>query len=613
MLLMLLVLQATAKLKAAEEAASPAERDAAAHEALTTLLRVPQCVDLGQIVPTLAYLRQWEGIAELVARCAAVADPHSLAWRLSSSSDTAAARAARDRCYSHLLEVLKPLLGVGQPLTVAPMGPAAGQGGARSEAQGAPLTPAERKQAKQNMMQAILKSGDQYLITVLYSALVDVGGDEDLLANPSPALELYLRQEGGLAGTHTPGAGGPAALVSGQVGPLSRRQVKHLELLARLHIKKAKYAAAAGIYRALAERRSGPGDAAVSLGQRLDALHNALLQARSVGDEQLIEGLRGSVKVMTLQIAIVDQLKQFAAAVRRAAGTQQGQAAAGAVLPPNITREQLGSQLRELQSSSLDISDLYNAYAQPYELWGICLEICNFAGSVPAEYVRQLWDLLLKQTWEQAGQAATSSGSEADVSLEKCCDKVEALGVKFYPNEGSLPLSHVILRLEAIAAGLWPTQSEPAQDPSRVVRCLRAVLHPAAGDSTSSVLSGIYQQLLAKRGTLLNGGVAGANVVLGGGGGDGSVRTTLKLRLLQSLATHCMIVLEEELNSSLTSQPDHGYPSQFLGRAQQAAALADLAEQCASEARSLGGDAAAAGQQLAEKFDRVAAKLANAQ
>lgn len=32
------------------------------------------------------------------------------------------------------------------------------------------------------------------------------------------------------------------------------------------------------MYRALAERRSGPGDAAVSLEQRLDALHNALLQ-----------------------------------------------------------------------------------------------------------------------------------------------------------------------------------------------------------------------------------------------------------------------------------------------------------------------------------------------
>jgi len=37
------------------------------------------------------------------------------------------------------------------------------------------------------------------------------------------------------------GAGGvPGVVLGGQIGPLSPRQVKHLELLARLHIKKNK-------------------------------------------------------------------------------------------------------------------------------------------------------------------------------------------------------------------------------------------------------------------------------------------------------------------------------------------------------------------------------------
>jgi hypothetical protein len=182
----------------------------------------------------------------------------------------------------------------------------------------------------------------------------------------------------------------------------------------RMHCR---YAAAAGVYRALAERRSRAGDAAVTLEQRLDALHNALLQARSVGDEQLTDGLRGSVKVMSLQLAIASQLKQRMAA---------------AAIPAGMTREQLQGQLKELQSSSLDISDLYNTYAQPLELWGVCLDICNFAGNVPAEYVRQLWDLLLKQAWEQLGNEA---GGEPDARLQGCCDKVQALGVNFYPNE----------------------------------------------------------------------------------------------------------------------------------------------------------------------------------
>lgn len=91
---------------------------------------------------------------ELVLRCAALADPHSLAWRLGSSADTAAARAARDRCYAHLLGVLRPLLGSGPaPRGAAPpaaAGPAAGAtaAAAAGEAQDVPLTVQEQRAAK---------------------------------------------------------------------------------------------------------------------------------------------------------------------------------------------------------------------------------------------------------------------------------------------------------------------------------------------------------------------------------------------------------------------------------------------------------------------------------
>jgi hypothetical protein len=104
-----------------------------------------------------------QGVVELVLRCAALADPHSQAWRLGSSTDTAAARAARDRCYSHLLAVLKPLLGVGPPPVAAPLGAAAAAAGtagagAGAEAEGSPLTPKERLAAKEAMMQVRLTS-----------------------------------------------------------------------------------------------------------------------------------------------------------------------------------------------------------------------------------------------------------------------------------------------------------------------------------------------------------------------------------------------------------------------------------------------------------------------
>jgi hypothetical protein len=54
----------------------------------------------------------------------------------------------------------------------------------------------------------------------------------------------------------------------------------------------------------------------------------------------------------------------------------------------------------------------------------------------------------------------------------------------------SLPLLHVTVRLEAIAAGLWPEQAEPAADSTRVVTCLRGCVSAAAKDSTSGVVAG---------------------------------------------------------------------------------------------------------------------------
>jgi hypothetical protein len=54
----------------------------------------------------------------------------------------------------------------------------------------------------------------------------------------------------------------------------------------------------------------------------------------------------------------------------------------------------------------------------------------------------------------------------------------------------SLPLLHVTLRLEAIAAGLWPEPADPAADSTRVVMCLRGCISATAKDSTSGVVAG---------------------------------------------------------------------------------------------------------------------------
>lgn len=60
--------------------------------------------------------------------------------------------------------------------------------------------------------------------------------------------------------------------------------MRHLQLLARLHVKRSQYRQAAGVLQTLGLRRSGPGDLSVSLSERLDALSQAVLQVTLISN-----------------------------------------------------------------------------------------------------------------------------------------------------------------------------------------------------------------------------------------------------------------------------------------------------------------------------------------
>ncbi len=63
-----------------------------------------------------------------------------------------------------------------------------------------------------------------------------------------------------------------------------RGQVRAAGLLAQLYVRRGAYERAAAVHEALALRRSGPGAGeAVPLQQRVDSLHDAVLQARRCG------------------------------------------------------------------------------------------------------------------------------------------------------------------------------------------------------------------------------------------------------------------------------------------------------------------------------------------
>jgi hypothetical protein len=110
------------------------------------------------------------------------------------------------------------------------------------------------------------------------------------------------------------------------------------------------------------------------------------------------------------------------------------------------------------QAAPKSLSQLFNDYAKPREMWDVCLEVVGFSThSVDsADVVLRLWDWYLLQG------ASSSAASGPNAVLEEACARVERLGVKFYTNEAAFPMEHVTLRLHLIAAGLWPERDYAA-------------------------------------------------------------------------------------------------------------------------------------------------------
>ena len=163
-----------------------------------------------------------------------------------------------------------------------------------------------------------------------------------------------------------------------------------------------------------------------------------------------------------------------------------------------------------------------------------------------AAYVCQLWDLHLRDAAAQ------------DTPLHAACACVADLGRRFFPNDAALPLPHLVLRLEQVAAGLWPSTGEAEQGDDGVVA--RALLTTCCG-SHEAVLR-CYADVLAAR--------PGQSRDV-----DALQSPRLRTRVLRSLLAACRAALE-------------GAPSSRRVEG----VVAEVAQRCASDARRLpGGDA----------------------
>ncbi|KAJ0492375.1 putative nucleoporin, nucleoporin, nucleoporin, subdomain 1 [Helianthus annuus] len=458
-------------LERAAAATNNDERETLAREAFSKLTGVPESADLQAVCKRFEDLRFYEAVVRL---------PLQKASALDSAGDTlneqieagarAHALAQRERCYDIIITALRSLKGeeVSHKEFRSPI---------RSSAQSS-LNPATRKKYICQVIQLGVQSSDKIFHEYLYRALIDIGLEDELLEFGGPDLVPFLQ---------------------------NAMQTKYTELLARYYVLKQQHVLAAHVLLRLAERRSNGLENFLTLDQRRQYLNNAVIQAKSasesdglpnsVRDSGLLDLLEGKLTVLQFQIRIKEELESVVCKLESA--------------PDNSEAEFLQTVKEKVKELSLDlksITQLYNEYAVPFELWEICLEMLYFAS-----YSGDTDSSIVRDTWARFTDHALSKGGIAEA-----CSALTRIGSHVYSGDDAvLPLDTLCLHLEKAALDQMVSGAETVGDED-VARALLA----ACKGSVELVLN-TYDQLLTTAAVLLS--------------------PTLKLRLLRSV----LVVLGE--------------------------------------------------------------------
>lgn len=342
-----------------------------------------------------------------------------------------------------------------------------------------PTSPGQGVAARRHLYQLVFKTHEDGLHNAIFEASLELGLEKELLPLAPSSLEAFLLQRGGSVNE------------SSTAVPLEATQVAALELLARLHVERGAFAAAAMVLLRLAERPPRAGEE-IPLENRQRHLQNAALRAKSaISDEYMDEGaaeaaslldlVEGKVQVLSFQKRLRDAFASVA--------VQGGEDAAEAQRRATI-----------LSGMPLDLSTLYNDYAYAAGMWQICLEMIHFASAgTGGNYadgdanVKALWDQLLLR--ELLGDGKFPGAAAITIRM----------GEKFFPDEAAFPVNHVVLRMETAASGLWPAtpeqESKPAVEEHKVPSVMLQACHGNAirlARAYSSVLAPPVKRDLAE-------------------------------------------------------------------------------------------------------------------
>ncbi|RAL48081.1 hypothetical protein DM860_017872 [Cuscuta australis] len=430
------------------------ERENLAREAFNYLSKVPESADLRTVCKRFEDLRYYEAVVQLPLQKAQAVDPAGDAYNEQIDPMIRGhALSQREQCYEIVSNALRALKEEGfQREFGSPIRPVAQSF----------LDQASRKKYICQIVQIGVQSHDRLFHEYLYRRLIDLGLDDELLEYGGPDLVPFLQSAGreSLQEVRTvSGVMSPTSPQGHSRVPMPSNQTKYVELLARYYVLKKQHILAAHVLVRLAEQRAADAGDVPSLEQRRQYLSNAVLQAKSASetngvsdagrnalDNGLLDLLQGKLTVLQFQIKIKDQLDAMASRLEASSSTSEsavnGTVPSGGQPVDNKFLQSLKEKTRELSLDLKSITQLYNEYAMPFELWEICLEMLYFAS-----YSGEADSSIARETWARLIDQALSSGGIAEA-----CAVLKRVGSNIYPGDGAVfPLDTLCLHLEKAA------------------------------------------------------------------------------------------------------------------------------------------------------------------
>lgn len=288
---------------------------------------------------------------------------------------------------------------------------AASQNNAQTTAQIGPPQPAtehamsqeEAERQAEQCIQLALKSSDELLHIVLYQWMLQRGFSKKLLNVKSPYVETYLKK-----------------ITSDQSG-------YSIDLLWTYYERNSDHTAAAKILANLADMDVVD----MKLSQRIEYLSRAKMNCKSTstGSDigQMLHTLEEKLEVAQIQLLVLNTLKNKN-------------------LEANISVE--------LDSQLVDITTLYNDYADAYHLAECKLAIVHCAGHYDSSLVNTLWQDIIKETLQ------SNIHKPAQSQASSVTQKIVRLGKQYVGSGRYFPVTFLVSYLEKVSCERgWPIDS----------------------------------------------------------------------------------------------------------------------------------------------------------